>query len=244
MKKTICKVFDLYLALMLLTSSLYGESKRNERKSMLDQESDVVYISEIPDLKIELDVIQEAPVYSDKDGKIKLGTLKKNQKVPLEAITDRAYRVRGQGTIDGIAGWVAPWAFTTKDPQFVEQLKKFYQRQIEIRALIAKKEIAIGMTTAEVIQVLGKPTKSTIKQGKQGQSGTWEYITYKEQKNYIAVRDPKTGELYRQLVSITQVETEKRIVEFNDNLVSSIENITDKGRSNAQIVIPPIIFTK
>ena len=55
--------------------------------------------------------------------------LKANQTVRLEAITDKIYRVRGQGTRDGISGWVAPWAFSSTDPDFVANLKNLYTRQ-------------------------------------------------------------------------------------------------------------------
>jgi len=235
-------LLGLYAFSTLAAQQLHAEPKKAERKSMLDQETDVVYINETPSLNIELNVIEQAPVFSDKNGKIKLGYLKKGQIVPLEALTDRAYRVRGQGLNDGIAGWVAPWAFSAKDPQFTEQLKKHYQRQIQIRELIAKKEIAIGMTADEVSIVLGIPTKTSIRQTKNGQSGVWEFITYREQKNYATIRNPKTGEIFRQLISITQVESGKKIVEFEDNIVSSIENSTDASNSNVRIITPPILF--
>lgn len=232
----------LYSLLIFTSQPSFGESKRVERKSMLDQEPDVVYINEYPKLSIELTVIEQAPVFSDKNGKIKLGYLQKGQTVPLEALTERAYRVRGKGLNDGIAGWVAPWAFSAKDPQFVEQLKKFYHRQIRVRELMAKKEIAIGMTTEEVQKVLGTPTKTSMRQTKNGQTGSWEFISYEEQKNYATIRNPKTGEIFRQLVSITKVETGKQIIEFEDNVVSSIQNMTEKQHSSNQTITPPIIF--
>lgn len=227
---------------LLVALPLSAQVKRGERKSLLDNDPRVVYLTEMPDKQIELMIIKDAPVYSDVDGKQKLGTIVANQKVKIEAITDKAYKVRGKGTNDGIAGWVGPWAFASKDPQFVENLKKFYTRQLEVNKIIAENDVAMGMTTDEVALSLGRPTKSTLRQTPEGQSGKWEFIEYDEQKNYANVRDPVTGNFYRQLVSVTQIEKNKRVVEFTNGAVSAIEDSESKRADNVRIIVPPIVF--
>ena len=136
----------ILVLLFLLMIPAIAQTKRNERKSLLDNDPRVVYLTEMPDKQIELMIVKEAPVFSDPDGKQRLGTIVANQKVKLEAITDKAYKVRGQGARHGIAGWVGPWAFESKDPDFVANLKNFYQRHLAVNELIAEKEIAIGMS--------------------------------------------------------------------------------------------------
>lgn len=227
---------------LLVALPLSAQVKRGERKSLLDNDPRVVYLTDMPDKQIELMIVKDAPVYSDVDGKQKLGTIVANQKVKIEAITDKAYKVRGKGTNDGIAGWVGPWAFASKDPQFVENLKKFYTRQLEVNKLIAENEVAMGMTTDEVALSLGKPTKSSLRQTPEGQSGKWEFIEFDEQKNYANVRDPVTGNFYRQLVSVTQIEKNKRVVEFTNGAVSAIEDSESKGADQVRIIVPPIVF--
>lgn len=231
----------LCLALFLLFP-LAAQVKRGERKSLLDNDPRVVYLTDMPDKQIELMVIKEAPVFSDVDGKNKLGNIQANQKVKIEAITDKAYKVRGKGTRDGIAGWVGPWAFSAKDPQFVENLKKFYTRQLEVNKIIAEHGVAMGMTTSEVAQSLGKPTKSSLRQTPEGESGKWEFIDYEEQKNYSLARDPVSGNMFRQLVSVTQIEKSKRVVEFTNGLVSAVEDAESRQANNIRIVIPPLVF--
>lgn len=233
------KTLSLFLLLVL---PLAAQVKRPERKSLLDSDPRVVYLTEMPDKQIELMIVKDAPVYSDVDGKQKLGTIVANQKVKIEAITDKAYKVRGKGTRDGISGWVGPWAFASKDPQFVENLKKFYTRQLEVNKLIAEKEVAMGMTTDEVAQSLGSPTKSSLRQTPEGQSGKWEFIEFDEQKNYATVQDPVTGNLYRQLVSVTQIEKSKRVVEFTNGAVTAIEDSESKQTDTVRVIVPPIIF--
>ena len=85
------------LAAVCLAMPAPAEARQGERKSLLDSDPDVVYLDQALKKPVELKVIKEAPVFSDKEGKHRLGTLKAEQNVRLEAITDKIYRVRGQG---------------------------------------------------------------------------------------------------------------------------------------------------
>lgn len=221
---------------------LSASAQRPERRSLLESDPTVVYLSQTLPQPIKLKVIKEAPVFSDKEGSNRLGFLKADQSVELEAITDKIYRVRGQGTRDGIAGWVAPWAFSATDPDFVEKLKNLYDRQIQVQQLIAEQRIAVGMTLGEVELSRGKPTKTSVRRTANGQSGSWEYIDYKDVKNYVTEIDRRTGIAYRRLLSVTRVETGKTRVEFKDDAVTAIEESEDKQGGNVRIIVPPLVF--
>ncbi len=221
---------------------LQAQTKRPERKSLLDSDPSVVYLDQTLKRPINLKVIKEAPVFSDKEGNNRLGTLKADQSVRLEAITDRIYRVRGQGTRDGIAGWVAPWAFTSTDPDFVANLKLLYTRQIQVQGLIAAKKIAVGMTLDEVALSQGKPTKTSSRKTATGQSGRWEFIQYEDVQNFVTEIDRTTGQAYRRLVSVTRVEKSKTAVDFENDVVTAIEESEDHQGGNVQIIVPPLIF--
>jgi len=219
-----------------------GQIRRAERKSLLDSDPTVVYLEQTLKRPIELKVINEAPVFSDKDGNQRLGTMKANQSVRLEAITEKSYRVRGQGVHDGISGWVAPWAFSSTDPEFVANLKLLYERQIQVQKLIAAKQIAIGMTIDEVALSRGKPTKTELRKTEEGQSGRWEFIEYEDVKNYATEIDRSTGQAYRRLVSITRVEKGKTAVEFTNDVVKAIEESENHQGGNVKIIVPPLVF--
>lgn len=210
------------------------------RKSLLDSDPGVIYLDQVFDKPLELSVAQEAPVFSDKNAVRKLGTLKADQKVKLEAITDKAYRVRGKGLHDGISGWVGPWAFTSTDPDFVAHLKQLYDRQMKVKELIEAKELAIGMNLKEVQMVLGQPTKTTMRKTLKGESGQWEYVEYEEVKNYADRVDPLTGVLYRQLISVTREEKERTVVEFEDGYVSALVESKSRKARNVTIVLPQV----
>lgn len=213
-----------------------------ERGTRIDDDPAVVHLGDVLDELPELAVVREAPVFSDHNGRHRLGFLRANQTVKVEAITDKAYRVRGQGTRDGISGWVAPWAFSAREPDFVEQFRKFYDRQIAVNKLIAAGQAAIGMTLEEVGRARGKPTKTAVRQTADGTSGQWEFITFDEQKNYATRLNPVTGRYYRELVSVTQIEREKTVIEFEDDIVTAIEESTAERGGNVRIVVRPLFF--
>jgi hypothetical protein len=234
----------LGLALWLVGPAA-GQVRKAREGGLLEQEPDVVYLDRHFDEDFELLVVKEAPVYSDKDGRHRLGALRANQKVKLEAMTERAYRVRGQGTRDGIAGWVPPWAFkaTWEDKDFVAGLKQLYLRQQEVKKLIAAKEVAVGMTLREVGESLGQPTKTQVRRTDKGQSGSWEFIDYEEVKHYVTVPDPVTGSLFRQLSHVTQEERGKIKVEFADDVVTAVEESENRqGGGNVRVIVSPVVF--
>jgi len=230
------------LALVLVALPLNAQLNPARKGGLLEQDPEVVYMDHHFEKVVELVVIKEAPVYSDKEGRHRLGALVADQKVKLEAMTERAYRVRGQGTRDGIVGWVAPWAFASKDPKFVDNLKKLYERQQAVKKLIAAHEVAIGMTMDEVGEALGAPTKTKVRRTDKGRSGSWEFIDYEEIKHYTTVRDPYTGRIYRKLSHVTQEEKGKIVVEFEDEVVSAIEESEDHQGGNVRIIVPPVTF--
>jgi hypothetical protein len=224
-----------------LAMSVAGQV-RSERRSLLEDEPGVVYLARTIKKPIELLVIKEAPVFSDREGRNRLGFLRADQKVRLEAMTDKVYRVRGEGLRNGIVGWVAPWAFASKDPEFVGNLKKLYERQIEVEAVIAEGGVAIGMTIDEVALSRGKPTKTNLRRTEKGQSGKWEYIDYEELKHYITRIDPVTGAAYRQFSHVTLVERGKTVIEFEDEVVTAVEESEDRQGGNVRIIVPPVVF--
>lgn len=216
---------------------------RPERKSLLNSEPDVIYLADILQEPIKLKVPKEAPVFSDKEGKHRLGFLRADQTVELEGMTEKAYRVRGKGrTNNGLAGWVGPQAFSHPQEDFVAKLRQLYERQIAVNKIIEEEGVAIGMTLAEVEKSRGKPTKTSVRRTAKGEAGSWEYIDYDEIKHYTTRVDPVSGQAFRQFSHITREETGKTVVEFEDGLVTALQKDEDNGRGNVRIIIPPLVF--
>lgn len=230
------------LIAVVLILPISAQITRVERRSLLDSDPEVVYLDRTLKDPIDFKVIKDAPVFSDRKGSHRLGSLKAGQTVRLEAITDKIYRIRLRNTRDGIAGWVAPWAFSSTDPEFVAHLKELYTRQIQVEALIAAKQVAVGMTLDEVALSRGRPTKTSVRKTDKGESGRWEFIDYEEVKNYATRVHPTTGAVYRQLISVTQEEKGRTSVEFVDNVVTAVEESENRQGGNIRIIVPPVVY--
>ena len=235
------KWISILVSGLLLAHPLTAQIKRS-KTSRLDSDPDIVQLQEVVATPIKLRVIREAPVFSDKNGSHRLGFLKADQDVELEAMTAKVYRVRGQGTRNGIAGWVAPWAFSHTEKDFAAKLSQLYERQVTVQKIIASNQIAIGMTLDEVSQSRGKPTKTSVRRTAEGDSGTWEYIDFEEIEHFITRIDPISGQAFRQFSHMTREEKGKSTVEFKAGLVTALEETEDSSSSRVKIIVPPILL--
>ena len=225
------------IGVALIVPSLMAQSKR---KSLLNSDPEVVYLEEVFEKELKLKVLKAAPVFANKDAGAKLGTLVAGQEAEVVAITDKAYRVRGKGKNGGLAGWVGTWAFEMPAEDFEKNMKAFYKRQMKVNKLIEEGMVVLGMTMREVGLVLGEPTKTSIRQTADGQVGRWEFIVMEEIRNYATHVDPHTGQTYRTLVSVTQQEKEKTVVEFKDSHAVAIEESTNK-HGNVRVILPRVV---
>ncbi len=206
----------------------------------LDSDPSVVYMNQHYAQPVQLQVIDNFPIFSDKNAKNKVGILLGNQIVNLEAMTEFGYKVRGKGATQGVAGWVSPKAFASKDPNFVENLKASYARLVEVQRLIANHEIAIGMTPEEVVRSLGEPTERRIKRGRKGISGTLSWVEYKEVKHFQTFADPLSGQRIRRYTHTTREEKSRVDVDFEKGVVSSIEESDRQLPTGPKIIVRPI----
>ena len=232
------RLLYLITALCLHTSLAQADTKR----SLLDNDPNVVYLSEHIDRRIELLVAKPAKAYATKEGKRRLGVYPVNTKVELIAITDKAYRVKGKASHAGVTGWVDPNLLASKDKDFIANLKKLYERQIVVKQLITDNEVAIGMTLDEVKQSIGEPTESEVKQTRQGESGTWAFVVTEEQKHYRTVFDRSTGRSFRQLSHITTEEKSRTTLEFENSTVTTVTRKRSNGPGNTKIIPAPLTF--
>ena len=73
-------------------------------------------------------------------------------------------------------------------------------------------------------------------------SGAWEFIQYEEQHHYTYLRDPHNGTLLRKYSHTTREERGKLVVEFEDEVVTAIEESENRGAAKVRIIVPPIVF--
>lgn len=244
-----------WLALLLLTGSLLSARP-------IVRETGAIYLSdfEIPPVKL---VLREAaPCYFEMDARRYAGTLRFPQTVKLDAVApDGFLRVRGNARQGGVAAWVDPAFLEDLPPDFVANLRQADDRRRQVEALIARSEVAIGMTPDEVGRSLGKPQKRSSRTSRDGSTQVFEYVSYKliPQTVYspayvetvLGVRPAPRHKVetvvvqggfgYNASTVYVKVPVGTITVSFVDGIVESIEE--SEGTlvgANATIVVPPV----
>jgi hypothetical protein len=204
------------------------------------REEGAIYLEDLLVKPARLATIGDAPIYYHNDFARYLGTLRKGQIVELQAVTDKAYRVRGVAQQGQVAGWVDPKYLNPLKKDFLDNLKQNAARLEQVKALIAKNEVAINMTVEEVQQALGKPTKKTSRLDASGREDVWEFIRYERVPQETVGRD-QNGNLISNIIYI-KVPTGKLAITFANNLVTTLEQTEGSLEKGAQAKIIPAPF--
>ncbi len=208
-----------------------------ERPSQLAREEGALYVEDVLDKPIKLKVLKAGNAYSTLQGQRYLGTIRPGQEATLLAISDRAYRVRARAQQGPIAGWVGPGFFEKLAPEFVENLKKAAERKALVEELIANEEVALGMSSAEVVASLGEPTKRASKVTADGREMTLEYIEYDRVPQTSYIRNA-LGQIVRRTTYV-KVESGRTTVMLKDDVVASIEESeNNEARRRRGIIVP------
>ena len=209
----------------------------NASKGIRYDES-VIYADELVDKPLKFQVIEARPIFSSKTGSRSIGVLRVGTVCELIGFDHRAFKVKAQAQHGQVSGWVSPHALKAGEEGFREDFKKFYEREVLVREFIKNKEIAIGMTPEEVEKVLGKPSKTSLRQTAEGTTSLYEYLTIEQIKHFQTFQDPSSGRFYRELSHTTEEITNRVGVEFKDKMVSVIEKEEDNSRRRRSVPVP------
>lgn len=229
------KTLPLCLAALLLCVSTQAAPS-----GAVVREEGAIYLEDLLPKPVKLATLADTPIHYKIDLGRYLGTLQKGQIVELQAVSDGAYRVRGQAQQGQVAGWVEPKFLNPLKKDFLDNLKQNAARRDEVQALIAKNEVAINMTPEEVMQSLGKPAKKTARLDAKGREETWEFVKYDRVPQEAVGRDP-AGNLVKTVIYV-KVPSGKLAINFANNLVSSLEQTEGTLDRAAQVKIIPAPF--
>lgn len=230
--------------------------------SPIVRESGVIYLSDFAMKPLRLKLAGPTPCYFDLAMTRFAGELRFPQEVQVEGVEPQArlLRVRGNARQGGVAAWIPFAAVQGLAPDFVAKLGKAEERRKEVEALIAKNEVAIGMTTDEVSQSLGKPQKKTQRASDKGTQQVWEYVKYQlvPQTTYVPANNQVVVPLapgrtnspvlvqsqpgYTASTIYVKVPIGQLAVTFRDGIVESLDQ-TEGTTSGGQIsvVVPPVM---
>ncbi len=235
--------YAVTLGLALLAGTIPDWSRAELGDSKLIKEDGAVYVEELLDRPLTVQVVKPTAVYSNLTAERWLGNLLPGRKAELLAISEKAYRVRGQAKQGQVAGWVSKSAIEGIDADTEKKLVLFYERQLLVQDLIANNQVALGMTVPEVQASLGKPDARNSMVDKEGRKDVLEYISYERVPQTSYARD-RFGQLIQTTVYI-KVPTGKVSLSFENELVASIEESEGAelaGGGNVRIVPPPILI--
>ncbi len=222
----------LVLGTVLAVSAAFAEPK-----SGLPAEPGTISVEGMLDKPVKMQVKAEAPIYflAIKDHAV--GSMAPGTVVTLIGISDTMFRVRGRARHGDVAGWMNKDNFIMPDPTIPAKLKAFYERTKEIEALVATHQVALGMTTAEVQQSLGKPSRKSRKLTAAGQEDKLEYAIYDKVPQAAVGRAPD-GQLVQSIVYV-KVETGTLSISFKDDVVTAIEETKGNPLQGAKVKIVP-----
>lgn len=233
---------DLPTALAQLRRPGYVKVKKEDRTtSRLAKEDGAIYLEEIMDKEVVVHIKKSVPAYSNLTGKHWLGNVLPNQKAVLLAVSDRAYRVRARAKQGQIAGWISKAVVEGLDPSFEKNLKIFYDRYVIVKKLIDNEQVAIGMTSDEVVASLGPPDLRSSSVEQTGRKDTMEYISYKRVPQTVTSVDPFGFPVL--VTQYVEVEAGRVSIELTNNMVSSIresQGINLARPANGVNVPPPV----
>ncbi len=204
------------------------------------REPGAAYLEDLFNKPLKLKILRPTPIYFDVAMTRTLGILPVGQLVDVQAVLDNNLRVLGKARQGQVSGWVDSSNLEALDPDFVSKLKAAAVRKTQIDALIAKNEVAIGMTNDEVTRSIGKPPKTTQRQDASGTSEVWEYVRYQRVPQQTTGYDT-SGHVVVTTIYV-KVPTGKLSVCFENQLVSAIEQSEGTATGKVTIVAPPIII--
>jgi len=247
---------------LVFASLLLAIAAPAHSQSPLSREQGAYYLSDFDVKPIRVNLTKPAIAYFDIGMSRYAGTLRYPQSVEVTALSDGAYKVKAFAQQGRVNAWVPPDAIDPVNPELLANLKKSEERRKVVDALIAKNEVAIGMTVTEVEKSLGKPQKRTNRADKDGTQQIWEYIKYElvPQTTYV----PSYPQTYMTTVpgkannipivvqtggglvpATTYVKTPigKLTITFDNGVVESLDQSegTVSNPSQSSIVVPPII---
>ena len=253
------RVYSLAVRLIVLLALLAVPAPAS---SPIVREEGAIYLSDFDIPQVRLAMLQEAPCYFEMDARRFAGMLRYPQSVKLDAVGPAGMlRVRGNAQQGGVAAWVDQASLQPLPEGFVEALHRAEERRKRVDELVARNEVALGMTLDEVTRSLGKPQKRSSRSSREGTSRVFEYIKYKlvpqtvftpAYAQSIAGYRPVPGRRLDTVVMRSnygygastiyiKVPVGTVTVSFVNGIVESVEQSegTTAG-ANAGIVVPPI----
>jgi len=204
------------------------------------REAGAAYLEDITGTEHYVFIREPVPIYTEPNFDRYLGTLRPGQRLELQAVSDKAVRVKGKAKQGQVSGWILRSEVENLGEEFVENVQKAYERYTEVKQLIANKRVALGMTREEVAASLGKPTNTRRRVDPDGTRDVWEFVQYERILRPTGAYDDFGKAIYvYETVAVSTIA-----VVFDDGSAVAVEETRDnvtRPRS-VNIVSAPVVF--
>jgi len=206
----------------------------------LFREPGFVYLADFGQKPLRVALKAPADAYFDTALTRYAGTLRYPQAVEVLGFGDGLYRIRGRAQQGQILAYLPSAALEPVDPELIANLRKAEERRRVVEALIAKNEVALGMTPEEVRRSLGKPQKKTQTANAEGVSQVWEFVTYALIPQFTTGIGPNGFPV--QTTTYIKTPKGKMDVHFKDGIVSELRQSegTVLTGNETTVVVPPL----
>jgi hypothetical protein len=182
---------------------------------------ELFYLDQFNEPPFQLKCLHRAAITVGRDGRGVIGYLAKRQPVTVLAVGQPVHYVSAQLATGRVRGWVEAAALEPPPAELVARLRQRHARRLRHLELIARGEVAAGMTQAEVRASLGRPQRRVRVRTADGRQEQWVYVTYRYVPYYRRVQQPGGG--WRQLVSYRRQPWGQRVIVFVGGEVSAVE---------------------
>jgi len=196
----------------------------------------VFYLDEAGLKPIPLKTLRTVPLTFSRDQSTILAPLVTGQNVWLIGYAEKRYYVSSVITTGVVRGWVdanALQPLTLEQRAELDNKREVFHAQ---RAAIARHEVLIGMTPAQVTAALGNPTERNRTTTAQGDEEVWSYITFRSEPY---TQTHFVGNQYVTETRYRKVPTGGKHISFRNGIVVGIR----EGKDSSQPEPPPTVVT-
>jgi hypothetical protein len=241
----------LLICLLLATSLAPAHARRP-----IVRVPDAIYLYDIGWPPLELRVARAgARAFTDPRLTRYAGTLRFPQNVSATAFLTDACLISGLARQGRISAWVPYRELGPLPKNFLQNLRNAERRREAVEALIARNEVAIGMTEDEVTRSLGRPQRTSRSADRNATRTVWEFVRYRNVPQ--TVMTPQTtrtthwhpnrgaittgGTFFQPATQWVRVPVGKTKVTFENGIVSAISQTEDNNPiGRPRIVAPPL----
>ena len=166
---------------------------------------------------LQLKALRRAPIMQLRDdGRSVVGYLTRGENVTVLELGDAKHFVVAGTALGQVRGWVEAKALEAPPAGPLETVRKQREQAAAHRGLIARHEVAPGMTREEVQASLGKPDRRSRGEEKE----QWFYVTYRYLPTYAYEPDAKGQS--RRAVTYRRLPAGQKVVTFKGNEVETV----------------------